>query len=408
MLRFRLGSMAEGQTRRSILVLLAALCVPAVAAAQQPPGEDYSPNERAWNGLSDFAALARAEGLEVVATHQLDWQELRPSDVVFLLYPTAYVDASHVATFLRAGGRILIADDFGRGDEALSRLGILRRAPGPESLRAYQDNPNLPIARPIMSAHPLASGIDELHTNHPMVFSVAAGPDEVFALGKETLVVAGTLGNAGGRFVALADPSVFINAMLAWGGNLQFALNTLSFLRPEGGTGRILVLTGDVELRGAPIGPKEEDGTFDGILAAVEEALQEINDYVGHPEALRGVGYVLALALVVIGALWVPLSRRAEPDGAFTRLGDEGPVYDRLVADYDTERGDRNFALPAAILRELAEAKLPAKGHDRLKKDLSRLPRRADVIGASVHVSPAVFLDLKQRVADALGDARRD
>ena len=87
MLRFRLGSMAEGQTRRSNLVsvvaMLATLCVPAGGSAEQPPGEDYAPSERSWNGLSDFAALARAEGMDVVATQKLDWQELRPTDVVF-------------------------------------------------------------------------------------------------------------------------------------------------------------------------------------------------------------------------------------------------------------------------------------------------------------------------------------
>ena len=135
-----------------------------------------------------------------------------------------------MATFLRAGGRILIADDFGRGDEALSRLGILRRAPGPESLRAYQDNPNLPIARPIMSAHPLASGIDELHTNHPMVFSVAAGPDEVFALGKETLVVAGTR-NEGGLVALAVTHFSSMPCRLGWPPQSRL---TASFLRPEG------------------------------------------------------------------------------------------------------------------------------------------------------------------------------
>ena len=395
----------EGQIRTRLVALVALLFAAAPAAAQTS-GEDYSPSERAWNGLSDFAALARAEGFDVVARQTLAWDELRSTDVVLLLYPTAYIDPSHVAAFLRGGGRLLIADDYGRADEALARLGILRRAPRDPSVRGYRDNPNLPIARPIMSVHPLAQGVDELHTNHPQVFAVSPGPDEVFALGKETIVVAGTLGNANGRFIALSDPSILINAMLAWGGNLQFALNVLSFLRPEAAGGRILVLSGDVELRGTPIGPKDDPaGSLEGLIAAVEEVLQGVNDYIGHPTALRGVAYVLALLAVVLGAVWVPLSRRAEPDGAFTRVADEGPVYDRLVADYDTTRGDRNFALPAAILRELAEARLPEE--HRLRRELARLPRRADVLNPGVHVSPALFLDLKKRVAEVLGEPRR-
>jgi hypothetical protein len=397
----------EGQIGPRRAALLALLLVATPAWAQtQPPGEDFGPSERAWNGLSDFAALARAEGFDVVGRSQLDWAELRPTDVVLIFYPTSYLDPSHVATFLRGGGRLLIADDYGRADEALARLGILRRAPGGANLPAYRDNPNLPIARPIMSQHPLAAGVDELVTNHPQVFAVSPGPDEVFALGKETIVVAGTLGNANGRFIALSDPSLLINAMLAWGGNLQFALNVLSFLAPEAPGGRILVLTGDVELRGAPAGPKEEPGgTLQNLLSSLEELLQDMNDYVGHPAALRGIAYVLALLAVIVGAVWIPLTRRAEPDGAFTRVVDEGPIYDRLVLDYDTTRGDRNFALPAAILRELGEAKLPPD--HRLRKELLRLPRRADVLSPGVHVSPALFLDLKKRVADVLGEPRR-
>src|SRR5262249_8344540 len=162
-----------------------------------------------WNGLSELAALAAGSGLTVENRATLQWSEVGPSDVLFIVYPTTQVDAGRLTAFLRARGRALIADDYGRADEALLRLGLLRHPRAAPAASTHDGTPTLPVAAPMM-AHALARGAGELVTNHPSTFSVSAGRDAVFGFGGGDVVVAtGTLGD--GTFVALSDPSVLIN-----------------------------------------------------------------------------------------------------------------------------------------------------------------------------------------------------
>src|SRR6185436_5478964 len=185
-----------------------------------------------WNGLSDLASLVESRGQTVLATDHVDWGDLDPEkDVVLVLYPQDPLDAQQVATWVRAGGSILLADDFGQCDDAFAEFGLRRaKATGVHAQRWYEDNPALPVATAWADDHPLARDADEIITNHPAVLSVTRGsPDVVFGFGRgDALVVAGKLGD--GRFVALADPSVLINGMLQFDGNAGFATDLLAFL----------------------------------------------------------------------------------------------------------------------------------------------------------------------------------
>jgi len=57
------------------------------------------------------------------------------------------VDAVQLIAFIRAGGRVLLADDFGKADEALARLSLIRREGRHGSRGSLDGNPNLPIAK---------------------------------------------------------------------------------------------------------------------------------------------------------------------------------------------------------------------------------------------------------------------
>src|SRR5215813_4313817 len=206
---------------------------------------DYDVDNRAWNGLADFARLAAGVGITVEAKTEVDWQTLSPDrDAIAILYPTSRVEPVHLTAFLRAGGRLLIGDDFGNSDEALARLGLLRRTAQGVRARRYDQNPNLPIAFPRAQGHPLAREAPELITNHPSTFDAPSGADVVYTFGgQDAVVVAGDLG--AGRWVAVSDPSVLINGMLAFDGNLAFALNVIRYLAPMGRPARIILLTQD-------------------------------------------------------------------------------------------------------------------------------------------------------------------
>ena len=57
-----------------------------------------------------------------MATAQIDFHELKPDDGLLLLYPEKNLDVDELSKFMRAGGRVVMLDDFGRGDSLLASL----------------------------------------------------------------------------------------------------------------------------------------------------------------------------------------------------------------------------------------------------------------------------------------------
>ena len=362
---------------------------------------DYDLESTAWNGLSDFVSVASGGGLTMETRASLSWSEIAPSDVLFVLYPTGHLDPVHLAAFVRGGGRLLIADDFGHADEALARLGILRHPHAASPARTYDGNPNLPIAVPLDDSHPLTQGVVEIVTNHPSAFSVEPGVDAVFGYGsREPVVVAGALGS--GKFVALSDPSVLINDMLAFDGNLAFAVNLLHFLAPAR-PGRIFVITGEAALTGVPKEAADagEPLSFNEALGQVVSFLDELNDYLAPEPVLRAIAVVGGIGVLLVTGIVLPLRRGRDPDGSFARVPAEPANVERLVAEYDDDQPDRNFAFPAAVLRENLEAELETQLGSlpqaergatlRALELIHRLPPRAAVLTTAAHVSKKTF-----------------
>ncbi len=341
--------------------VLVALCGTAGAAP-----DDYLPGSRDWNGLSDLARLAEAGGYTVATPEEVPWQDLGENDTLFLIYPTDKLEAQHVGTFLRQGGRLLIADDFGTSDAALARLGIIRQ--GGETVthaRRYEGNPNLPIAATWDEGHPLARGVDQLHTNHPSVFFSQPGPEQVFGFGKgQAVVVAGSLGD--GRFVALSDPSVLINGMLAFDGNLAFAVNLLDFLRPRDADRiaeppRLFILTQGFRLTGAP--PEafddSETHTLNEILAEADNWLYGLNDWIAPDDVLKRVAWAGAILALLGAVIVLPMRRPRKMDAGFARARDaDRGGFAEMVGYYDAPGIAVNFAYPTAILRDRVDGRL--------------------------------------------------
>lgn len=415
-----------------LLAIAAALAARPGHAQEGVPaaGRDYDLGSESWNGLSELGAIARARGFQIEARRELDWSELGPGDTLFVLYPTGRelagpggrtfmvsLDAVQLGSFIRQGGRVLLADDFGRADEALARLGILRRAAiGISPERLENGNPNLPVARPFDASHPLARGVEELVTNHPATFRVSAGPEVVFGFGSgEAVVVAGRMGT--GRYVALSDPSVLINGMLAFDSNLRFALNLIDYLGQPGGgdlpatpppgprqAGRIVLLVGTFHVSGLPpdaIDAARSAGSVNELLGDFGRWLDELNDYLAPEPIMRLVGAAGALLLLVTVAFLSPFRKQREPDASFARLVGESSALERTLAEFDDERGDRNFAFPAAILREQVErwaesvAGTPAaEDHAALLRRVQRLPTRPELLPPGAFVSRREFVEI--------------
>lgn len=326
--------------------------------------EDYDVDSERWNGLSTLAALTRGLGYRFVRAQSLDWDDLDSEDVLIVLYPTERVPPGHIAGFVRNGGRVLLADDFGDSSEALARLGMIRKeAVGVDADSFHDDLAYAPIARPWLPAHPLAAGVDGLATNHPAVLTRTKGPEMVFGFGSgEGVVAAGGIG--AGRFVVVSDSSVFINRMLQFPGNLRFAINVIRFLAREGTTRRIVVVGGDYRIHGEPSGMLD-DGTVNGtarqLVSDVNNWLEQRNDYLLTRDGLVALSVIAAILISLLGLALLPMARHARLDGSWTGAQSTALVVDdfqSVVASFDRHGHGGNYLLPASVVRDGVNARL--------------------------------------------------
>jgi hypothetical protein len=320
--------------------------------------DDYDALSEQWNGLNTLTALAKGLGLTVEPVAEIDWDDLGVEDILFVLYPRDRVEPGHLAAFVRNGGHVLLADDFGDSTEAMGRLGMLRvPAIGVAAERFYRDLPYAPIAQPLMPDHPLAAGVTELSTNHPAVLRQVQGPEVVFGFGAgEGVIAAGSMGS--GRFVVSSDPSIFINRMLHFDGNMRFAINVIRYLSRDGAARRLVILAGDFNLYGEPSGVLD-DGTVRGTMASMlsdfNRWLDERNDYLLTNLGTRAAAVLVAALIALLCLLSLPLARKSRLEGDWTRAAATTSVapddFEQIVHRYDHAR-QGNFLLPATVIRD--------------------------------------------------------
>jgi hypothetical protein len=259
-----------------------------------------------WEGATDFVALAKAEiGVaRVVPTGQLDLHALKREDSIILLHPEKTLDTDSLAHFMRAGGRVLLLDDYGTGDALLTHFGLERVAVPRRPAEALRNNPAFAIAEPA-SAHPVASDVVKVVTNHatglkhPDLSPVLKirGVDEPDVL----LAVAGAVGQ--GRLLAVGDPSIVMNDMLRYPGNKAFARGLVKYAADDDtwgkrSGGKVYIVSGDFDQR----------GTFgdDGLADDWHERLRNLEDAMA---AIRkdGVSPTMAYLFAVLVGLGVVL-----------------------------------------------------------------------------------------------------
>ncbi|AKT39824.1 DUF4350 domain-containing protein [Chondromyces crocatus] len=295
----------------------------------------FDVNDNTWEGCSEFLEIARAElgSARVSAVAVLDWSRVQPEDGVLVLHPVQPIDPEESTAFMKAGGRLAIVDDFGRGDDTLKRFKIERTATPSRPVASLRGRAALALAEPVIDAvggqavgpHPVVSNVQKLVTNHPTglrhpnlspVLRIRAinEPDVVIA-------VAGQVEK--GRLFAMSDPSALINLMLRYPGNRAFGVGLVRYLVDEDGSqaqrGRLFIVANRFDQEGTFGGEttlrKELDAQVAALLRMLEEARQE-----GFPAAM-----LLALAaMAALGvAVWVartaarpyrsPLPRYARP-----------------------------------------------------------------------------------------------
>lgn len=301
------------------LVVLGALAVVTPAAAQE--AADYDPYSQAWNGMSSFVGLAEGMGFEVTAVGQLEWGELSSRDILVLVYPLQRVDPARLGAFVQAGGNVIIADDFGEGREAMQGLGLMR-ADGvvPVAKSHWKGHLHAPIAS-ATDDHPLGADVGEIVTNHPSILTSTEGVSTIAGFDNGAVVVAGERGS--GRFVAVADPSILINKMLLFRGNVQLATNMLRWLDRGRRARHVVLLRGDVPMYGEPRAFIDDAraGELGRSIADLNFWLSQRREWLLTPLAMKVLAGTLAALLLLLAMFALPVRRGPRIDGAWVRFG---------------------------------------------------------------------------------------
>ncbi|SEL38571.1 DUF4350 domain-containing protein [Haloferax larsenii] len=222
-----------------------------------------------WDGSSSLRTLASNSDIRALTlTEPAQYDRVEPVGAVAFVGAPSDPSPEQLAalrSFVRAGGTLVVADDYGTGGNAvLEGVGADARFDGRvlRDERLYYRDPALPIARNV-TQHNFTTGVEALTLN----YGTAIYADSATTLGENGTPVVAANGTAelpesltplvrastfsyldtngdgepdprepmaahpvatvepvgNGRVVAVSDPSLFINAMLDRPGNRAFA-----------------------------------------------------------------------------------------------------------------------------------------------------------------------------------------
>lgn len=436
-----------GKSRARFVLHVALLCLIALSwgLPSNAHAGAFDINDPSWEGCSEFLEIARAElGSERIrAVGVLDWDEVTPEDGVLAIHPLQPMDAEETTAFMKAGGRLAIIDDYGRGADTLQRFRIERISAPSRPVEALRNRPALAIAEPVIDVvaghsvgpHPVVAQVQRIVTNHPtgLRHPNLSPVLRIRAIGEPEVIiaVAGQVGQ--GRLFAMSDPSALINQMLRYPGNRAFVAGLVRYLVDDdgvkGGRGRLFIVANRFDEEGAFGGQTTVSKDISAQLKSLTNALDE-----ARLNGLPGWALIALAALAATGlAVWVarssarpyrsPLPRYARS----TPLVAQGGVAGRfaLLAAPSSPRGLALLELKSALYESLAlrfhltsepspdalarlartEGSLDERLHSALKGVLAMMHR---VEASVVAGSPAtVSRQMLAHAAEVVRDVRR-
>jgi hypothetical protein len=335
--------------------------------------EDLSTREPAWNGLTELRTLADRTGAAVVTPESLDVSQLGPEDALLVVHPVETLPSAELSGFLRSGGRLAIADDFGTGRALLAAFGIGLNPPSrDESIQVLRHEPYLMLATR-QNSHPLSRSAGVIVTNHPSVLSHRQ-LEPIYALRKDhdAIVLSGAVGK--GRLVAISDASILINNMLQFEGNRAFARDLLAYLVGSA-RGRLYIVGSDTQWK------------FGLRRFGAEHPLESIKAVLSHvarlrlpPSAVTALSVVLALLLLISVVTALPrrsvYARRKYLEVPACPSGFAGQV------DY-YKTGSRNYLPPLLAFKFEIESRILSDLQGRAQLSLSELLKALRARGLS-------------------------
>ena len=207
-----------------------------------PTNSDFKSENPSWNGARDLLDDFRVSPLS-----SLDVLSAAPQESTLLVIPYmefTTTDLETLENYVSSGGKLVVLDDYGFGNDILEHLKIETRFTGNQLLDTLFNykNENFPKIINFVS-EPATSGIENLVSNHatslenvPQDNIIAwssyfsfldenqnGGYDEGEPEGPFPVIANFQIGK--GELVLVSDPSILINSMLEMGDNRRFLEN---------------------------------------------------------------------------------------------------------------------------------------------------------------------------------------
>lgn len=214
-----------------------------------PTTTDFRTQNPFWNGLRAFERQFQITPLESLSVLP---EEPRGSVLLVIPYlPVEDADVARLRSYLEEGGVLILADDYAYGNSVMEGLGVsarFTRAPLVDPLFNYR-TADFPLATKLAPS-PLTDGVSSIALNFATTLEgerltvvASSSPFSFLDLNNNgirddgdppgPLPVVGHMPFGAGNLILLADPSVFIEAMLSAGDNGQFVSNLLASAGPD-------------------------------------------------------------------------------------------------------------------------------------------------------------------------------
>ncbi len=322
--------------------------------------QDYEGRSDEWTGLSELVSLSESLGFEILLSPNLDFAALDNSDVLFFIYPQKEIEVVEVSRFVIDGGRVIIADDFGKSTQFLERLEIKRETPSNTFLphnTFYLENKALPVFRP-RGKHPLLTNVKSIVANYPSMIVNLGGPVVSYDEGPG-FVYDMNLGM--GKVVVIADGSIFINQMLGLRDNKIFAENALRYACESAlettQKCRIRVLTKSIEQTGH-YRPQRDENSLEHFVFAFNQAIEEVPKNVNR-DFLFFFSLLVVIGLIAYLVSLLPFVKTRNYSKYITDFSDTLPwpqsEFDWNISRFSETENLQSDVLPMAILKELFE-----------------------------------------------------
>ncbi len=228
--------------RRACLLLLVIAVLLAVLIWFYPSNTDFKDENPHWNGSRDILADFEAVPLFSYDILPIDGQSITLIVIPYVKF--SLVELARLEEFVSSGGKLLLLDDYGFGNDILHHIGLELEISGNQLLDPLFNYKNENFPRIVdLTPTPATSRVESLVFNHATCLEKVP-TDNVIAQSSyfsfldenqnsqwdggepkwHMAVVAGYVVGKG-EIIVIADPSILISSMLDMEDNRQFLEN---------------------------------------------------------------------------------------------------------------------------------------------------------------------------------------